>query len=216
MMRNTLLIVSLAVLTVLTSAGDAFAQRRGGYGGGYGGGWGGSPGISIGVGRGGYYSPYSNYGGRGYNSYQEYGYGNSYAPGYYYTTPSYYSAAPSYYAEPAYVAPTTQVRPTYYTAPAVAQQSVNMTVLVPTADAQVWFDNQATTQRGMERLFHSPPLEPNQSFAYTIKARWMENGQAVNRERRVNVQAGRNITVNFREDIREDVAPPLPNPIPRD
>ena len=214
-MRNTLLIVSLAGLTVLASAGDALAQRRGGYGGGYGGGWGGSPGISISVGRGGYYSPYGNYGGRGYSPYQGYGYGNSYAPSYYYATPSYYVNPATYYEE-AYVAPTTQVRPSYYTAPAAPQQFVNMTVLVPTAEAQVWFDDRATTQKGMDRLFHSPPLEPNQSFTYTIKARWLENGQAVNRERRVNVEAGRNITVNFREDIRENVAPPLPNPIPRD
>ena len=83
-------------------------------------------------------------------------------------------------------------------------------MLVPAADAQVWFENNATTQRGMERLFESPPLAPNQNFIYTIKARWMENGQAVNRERRVNVQAGQSVTVNFREKTGENVPPPLP------
>ena len=99
------------------------------------------------------------------------------------------------------------------------QQSVSVTVLVPAADAQVWFDNRATTQQGMERVFESPPLEPNQNFTYTIKARWTENGQAVNRERRVNVQAGQSVTVNLREKTGENVPPPLPrlpDAIPRE
>ena len=61
-MRNTLLILSLAGLTVLASASDAFAQRRG-----YGGGRGYAPSISVNVGRGGYYSGYGYYGGRGYS-----------------------------------------------------------------------------------------------------------------------------------------------------
>jgi uncharacterized protein (TIGR03000 family) len=80
----------------------------------------------------------------------------------------------------------------------------------------VWFQNQATTEQGMQRLFHSPALTPNQNFTYTIKARWMENGQAVNQERRVNVQAGQSITVSFRASTRENVPlPQLPNTIPR-
>lgn len=232
-MRRMLLVLSLAGLTVLASASDAFAQRGGygrGYGGGYGSGWYGrgygyggyryggygygprwgySPGISISVGRGGYYSPYGYYGGLGYSSYYR-GYGYSYAPNYYVPTPS--------YLEPAIVLPTAQVRPSYYVAPAVPQ-SARLTVLVPADDAQVWFENRATTQIGMERLFESPPLEPNQNFTYTLKARWMENGQAFNQERRVTIQAGQNVTVNFRANTGENLPPPLlrlPNAIPQD
>ena len=89
-----------------------------------------------------------------------------------------------------------------------------MTVLVPAADAQVWFEDKATTQQGMERVFQSPPLEPNQKFTYTIKARWMENGQVVTQERQAHVEAGRSITVNFREKPRENVPAPLPDAIP--
>lgn len=198
-MRKMFLILSLAGLTVLASATDAFAQRRW-YGGG---GWGNSPGISVSVGRGGYYSPYGYYGGRGYSAFYQ-GLAYSYAPNYYYATPSYY------YAEPAYVAPTTQFRESYYPAPVVTRQSANVTVLVPAADAQVWFENSATSLQGMERLFHSPPLESGHNYTYTIKARWIENGQVVIRERRAIVEAGQNITVNFRENTREELPPPLP------
>jgi uncharacterized protein (TIGR03000 family) len=208
MMRNTLLILSLAGLTVLASASDVFAQRRGS-----GGGRGYSSGISIGVGRGGYYGPSGYYGGLGYSPlYLGSGYG--YSPSYYYATPS-YGVIPMTYAEPA----PTQIRQSYYGAPAALQQSVSVTVLVPAADAQVWFENRATTQQGMERLFESPPLEPNHNFTYTVKARWLENGRAVDRERRVSVQAGQSVTVNFRESSAENVPPPLPplpNPIPRE
>jgi uncharacterized protein (TIGR03000 family) len=139
------------------------------------------------------------YGGGGYSPYyQSYGY-----------APSYYNATPVYsdYSDQATLAPT-QVRQSYY--PAAFQDSVNVTVLVPAADAQVWFDNNATTQQGMQRLFESPSLTPNHAYTYTIKARWMENGKAVEQERQVNVQAGHNVTVNFREKSREIVASPMP------
>jgi uncharacterized protein (TIGR03000 family) len=136
------------------------------------------------------------YGDSGYNLLSQ-GYG--YAP-------NYYGAAPGY-------APTTQVRQSYY--PAGVQDFANLTVIVPVTDAQVWFDNTATTQQGMQRLFASPPLTPNQNFTYTIKARWMENGKAVNQERQVNVQAGQNVTVNFREAPRESVSSPIPAAILR-
>jgi uncharacterized protein (TIGR03000 family) len=199
MMRKTLLILSLAGLTVLAAASDAFAQRRG-----YSGGRGYAPSISVNVGRGAYYSPYGYYGGRAYSPYYQ-GYGYSYAPSY-------------YYAEPTYVVPATQIRQAYYPAPVAAQQSARMIVLVPAAGAQVWFDGNATSQQGLERVFESPSLEPGHNFSYTVKARWLENGQAVTRERRVNVQAGQSVTVNFREMTGEGVAPPLPklpNAIPR-
>lgn len=203
-MRHTMMIFGLTGLAVLASASDAFAQRRG-YG--YGGGWGNSPGISINLGRGGYNSPYGYYGGSGYSSLYQGGYG-----GYgYNSAPRYYYSTPSYYVNPApYYSATTEIRPSYYVAPTPVQQGANMTVLVPAVDAQVWFENRATSQQGTERLFHSPPLEVNQTFTYTIRARWMENGQAVDRERRVNVQAGQSVTVNFRENSRENLPAPLP------
>ena len=208
-MRKTLLILSLVGLTVLAGASDAFAQRRGGGGGGRGngggrgyGGGGYGPSISIGVG-GGLFSGYG-YGGLGYSPYyQDYGYGG----------------APSYYPPPVYLAPATQDRQSYYPAPVAAQQTVHMTVLVPAANAQVWFDGNATSQQGMERMFESPALQSGHNYSYTIRARWMENGKAVTRERQIQVQAGQNVSVNLRENTSEGVPAPSagkPNPIPRD
>jgi uncharacterized protein (TIGR03000 family) len=194
-MRKMLLVLSLAGLTVLASSSDAFAQF-GVFG------LRSRPLVSIDLGDGGYYSPFGYYGGPGYGPYYR-GYGYGYAPSYYDGTPAYLN-----YPQPAPLVPRTQIRQSYY--PAAVQDFVNVTVLLPAADAQVWFENKLTTQRGMERLYESPPLAPNHSHTYTIKARWMESGKAVDQERRVNVRAGQNITVNFREKAREDVPAPMP------
>jgi uncharacterized protein (TIGR03000 family) len=215
-MRKILLVLSLAGLTVLAASSDASATGRGGRSGGGGRGGSVSRGSSVnrgyaggGYGRGGY-----GYGGGGY------GYGAGYFGGVYlgglgYSNGYYgpfaqgygYDYAPGYDGTPALQTPAMPLRQSYF--PRTSSQSASVTVLVPTADAKVWFDNTATTQNGMERSFVSPALEPNQNFTYTIKARWMENGQPVNQERQVHVQAGQNITANFREKSRETLPTPL-------
>jgi len=199
-MRRILLVLSLATLTIIAGAGDAHAQRRGfGYGGGL------SPGISIGVGRVGSYSSYGYYG-NGYSpySYQNYGSAYQYAPSYYNLSPS-YSLFPSTYG---YTQP--QIQQSFYPAPMTPVQSVAVTVLLPVANAQVWFQGAATSQQGTERVFQSPPLEANHAYTYTIKARWTESGRVVDQERQVSVQVGQNTTVNFRDRTSEAI------PAPRD
>ena len=184
-MRKMLLVMSLAALTVWADASDAFAQvfvRRGGnivYGDGYGN-----------YGYGGSYLPFGG-------AFLPFGGAN--LPDVYAgspeNNPNYYDVAPNYSAPPL------RRRQTYYIAPIAPQQFVRLVVLVPTAGAQVWFQNQATAQTGTRRSFDSPPLAPNHEFTYTIKARWMEGGKAIEQERQVHVHAGQNITVDFREIV---------------
>ena len=54
-------------------------------------------------------------------------------------------------------------------------------------------------------MFVSPPLEKGQRYHYTIRASWMENGKEVSREKKVDVEPGREFTVNFSQ--RGDEAP---------
>lgn len=208
-MRKALLVLSLVGLTMVASAGNANAQRRG-----YGGYWGNAPVYSMGWGSSGYYpqSGYysSYYGGMGYSPYyQTYGY--NYSPYYYNTVPSYAVTPGSYYSQPAVRMQATRVVQSFYSEPERAQQFATVTVVVPTANAQVWFGDTLTTQQGTERLFHSPALEPG-NFTYTIRARWMENGTAVERDRQVNVRAGQRVTVNFRDSPSETAPPSAPAP----
>jgi uncharacterized protein (TIGR03000 family) len=179
-MRKAIVVLSLVGVTLVASAGDANAQFRV-----YGGWWGIRPVYSVGWVNSGYFPAYGYYS----SYYRPYslGYGYSY-------TPYYYSTVPTYAVN---LQPATTLQPTP-AEPERASQFVTMTVVVPTADAQVWFENTPTAQQGTERVFHSPALELGKTFIYTIKARWMENGQPVERERQVKVQAGQKITVNFR------------------
>jgi uncharacterized protein (TIGR03000 family) len=133
--------------------------------------------------RGGYYYP-------GY-----YGYGYDSAPGYYY-------GSPGYYADPVAQIPNTDVRRSFYGDP----NASTLRVLVPNADAQVWFDDAPTRQRGMERVFTTPPLQ--QAGTYTIKAQWTDNGRIVNQERQVQVQPGQPATVDFRTNRGENLPAP--------
>jgi len=178
------------------------------------GGWG----LSIGNGYG--FGPYSTYGayrgfgypygygGYGYGAYRPYGgfYGYS-APDYgarYYAAPAYgYAAVPaySYAAVPSYnyavVPASTPAYQAYESAPQQSDTTMTMRVIVPDANARVWFEGQETQQRGTERVFVSPPLTPGHDYTYNIKALWVQDGKSVERTQQVNVTAGRQVMVDF-------------------
>jgi len=153
----------------------------------------------------GYYPWWGGYGYPGYNGYgygyPSYGYGYSY-PSYYdygYTNPDYYGNTSGYdpyaYADDAYYP--AAGTPAAAAAPVVANDAVLVTVDVPVPDADVWFDGVKMTQSGMTRVFTSPPLQAGQNYVYDIRARWTQNGVAVDRTRHVSVHAGDRITVDF-------------------
>jgi uncharacterized protein (TIGR03000 family) len=72
-----------------------------------------------------------------------------------------------------------------------------VSVQVPVADAEVWFDDRLTQQTGLARQFQSPPLTPGGAYTYRVTARWVVNGQPVLRTRTILVQAGGRVTLDF-------------------
>jgi uncharacterized protein (TIGR03000 family) len=72
-------------------------------------------------------------------------------------------------------------------------------VLVPNADATVWFGKMPTGQRGFERVFESPRLEPGVSFAYEIRVTWLEGNDERQLVRTVDVQANEGTVVDFNQ-----------------
>jgi len=179
---------------------------RGGYSGGYGGyggyqhsGWGGV-GLSIGLGypsygRGGYgySSPY--YGGYGYSSPSYYGgYSYPYAYGDTYVSPS--TVYPGDYVPNVVttVPDTSTTQSNYYTPSSDNRGRIH--VRLP-ADATLWVDGDATQQTGAERDFVTPPLEPGRSFTYTLRARWMNGSEPVERTMKVDVRGNDTAQVDF-------------------
>jgi uncharacterized protein (TIGR03000 family) len=87
-----------------------------------------------------------------------------------------------------------------------SSDTVNVRVMVPTREAKVWFESEATKQEGTDRFYTSPPLEKGRQYNYTIKASWMENGREVTREKTVPVRAGQQVVANF-NDLNENFTP---------
>ncbi|MGF1582676.1 MAG: TIGR03000 domain-containing protein [Gemmataceae bacterium] len=69
-------------------------------------------------------------------------------------------------------------------------------VQVP-ADAEVWLEGQRMQQTGPVRKFHSPPLAPQQSYVYKIRARWKHGTGRLEQLRQVRVVRGENVLVSF-------------------
>jgi uncharacterized protein (TIGR03000 family) len=73
---------------------------------------------------------------------------------------------------------------------------VHVTVRVPDG-ARVWVADAPSNQTGPAQSFVSPPVEPGVDYTYVVRATWTENGQAVNRTKRVAVRAGDRVTVDM-------------------
>jgi uncharacterized protein (TIGR03000 family) len=219
MIRRTLLFGAplLAVAVLLLTPAASQAQRRGwggGYYGGYRGGWngyyGGWDGYRGYYGGSGYYPNYYGWSGYSYPSYSYYSYpSNSYYGSGYYPSSGYYSsgyyptnASMPYYST--YLIDNNQPRASgyqsFYPSDSSSNQNVAFVRLAVPPDAEVWFDgqqNQKTQQGGSDRLYVTPPLEPNKDYYYEVRAKFMENGQPVDRTKRVNVHAGDRADVSF-------------------
>jgi uncharacterized protein (TIGR03000 family) len=89
----------------------------------------------------------------------------------------------------------TVVNPTAPT-PAPAAGTAEVDLHVP-PDAQVWFDGSPTKQTGEWRTYTSPPLPPDKTFHYDVRARWTNGDQVVDQTRSVEVRAGKRATVDF-------------------
>jgi len=149
-----------------------------------------SPGLNIWTP---YYPSYNPY------SYYPYSYYSPYQ--YTYTFPSYTSY---YYLPPtvSYVMPV-GVRQANYTPvgerPYQTEMAASIEVLVP-AGAEVTFDGKKTRQTGQTRRFVTPALAGGTLYTYEVRATWAEpSGSQVIGIRSVDVAAGQNVVVDFRD-----------------
>jgi len=213
----------LTVAALLLAPSASQAQYRGGWGGGRSGGWGGYNGgwggYNSGWGggwRGGWGGNYGGWG--GYNPSYSYGWGGYNYPSYssyYYPSSSYYSSGyyyPSYssgyYSYPSYTTgayytsgtPSSSGYQSFYPSEGTDNNRAFVRVEVP-ANAEIWFEGKETKkteQGGPDRLFVTPPLENNnKEYYYEVRARWMENGQEVDRTKRVDVRPGGQSFLSF-------------------
>jgi uncharacterized protein (TIGR03000 family) len=75
--------------------------------------------------------------------------------------------------------------------------SARLTITLPTADAKLWIDSYQSQKEGAQRTLITPPLNPGETYSYSLLALWNENGQPISRAREVKFQAGQSIVVDF-------------------
>lgn len=89
--------------------------------------------------------------------------------------------------------------------PLPQQRPATIRLLLPVANASVMVDDIQTRQTGTERIFVSPPLQPDRGYAYTIKATWEPNNYAkITRTRKVSVKAGQEVEVDLRQPNEQE------------
>jgi uncharacterized protein (TIGR03000 family) len=151
--------------------------------------------VFFGFGGGGWWGPgplfydgfYGGYGAAPYTG----GYFSAYPPGDVFSTP-----IPGGEPPPMESAPTPQT------------MTALVVVMVPTDNAELWFNGVKTQTQGQRREFVTPELPPGQTFNYEIKARWTADGKDIERTRTVRVQAGAQSVVNFLIEDREQLPAP--------
>lgn len=158
-----------------------------------------------------YYSGYSAWNYPNYSSswYPDYyggssSYWPSYSSGYNWATPSYYSSSyPSGSTGSSYSSD--RNTGSYYGAPigtmsGQPDRTVLIDIRIP-PEAKIWFEGTPTQQTGTFRAYISPPLERGQDYVYHVRARWMENGQEVDKTRDLRVRAGDQLSMDFFNEV---------------
>jgi uncharacterized protein (TIGR03000 family) len=85
--------------------------------------------------------------------------------------------------------------PAHYEPPAPDNTAV-ITARVP-AGAELRFNGVRMPATGAKRQFKTPPLKPGQRYAYTVEARWQENGREITQSQRLPVSAGEYVPLVF-------------------
>jgi uncharacterized protein (TIGR03000 family) len=80
-----------------------------------------------------------------------------------------------------------------------------VTVKLP-ADARLYVDNVLCPLTSETRTFNTPELEAGRPYYYTLKAEFAHDGQKRTATRRVTVEAGKQVTVEFKEPAIQAVS----------
>lgn len=77
-------------------------------------------------------------------------------------------------------------------------------VHLPSSVANVWVDDHKMQDKlDTERVFVSPPLEPGNTYRYTVKAHWVRRGENVIESRQVAVRPNQQATVDFTKPAKK-------------
>lgn len=99
--------------------------------------------------------------------------------------------------------------------PAEAARAAVIDLRLNNPNAQVFFDESATTQQGTVRQYVTPPLEADKEYTYQLRIRWSlngANGQPLEETRQVQVRAGSRIQLELSQPNGAAERAPAPRP----
>ncbi len=87
----------------------------------------------------------------------------------------------------------------------VSKEVARVTVKLP-ADARLYVDGVPCPLTSATRSFNTPELETGRSYYYTLKAEFVRDGAPHTLSKRVTVEAGKQVTVEFKEEAVQAVS----------
>jgi uncharacterized protein (TIGR03000 family) len=106
---------------------------------------------------------------------------------------------------PAYMPPADAEAPEK--APPSAPADASVKVILPDAEADIWFNGKRTATAGAVRSFSTPPLEPGRNYYYDVTAAWYQDGRLVTAQRTATVSPGRTTVIDFTRPAPRGKAP---------
>jgi uncharacterized protein (TIGR03000 family) len=107
------------------------------------------------------------------------------------------SPAPVFVTPPVFAATSPAAAEEDYAYGSAEDSNVAVIRLRLPANAEVWFDGSKTSQSGSLRPFVTTPLEPGKDYSYEIRARWTQDGRAIEQTRRIIFRPGDRLTLNL-------------------
>lgn len=88
--------------------------------------------------------------------------------------------------------------PSYYGAAdtLAAPPMTSITLRLP-SDAEVWIQGKKTDEKGTERRFTLPPLDPSMTYDYEVRVTWPENGRTVSRTSHMSLRSGDQKSITY-------------------
>ena len=77
------------------------------------------------------------------------------------------------------------------------EAKASFAVKMPSADAQLWVNDELTRQKGLERKFVTPPLEPGQQYRYRFRVSWVANKTPEHSGQTVIFQPGEDLVIDL-------------------
>lgn len=115
------------------------------------------------------------------------------------------------------ILPQNTVSPLSYTGtadPLAASSASSITLRVP-ENAEVWIQGKKMDEKGTERRFNLPSLDPQVAYDYDIRVEWNENGNKKSDSTRMSIRAGDQKSISYIAALatsKEGAAPMPPTP----